>query len=115
MILRHATHPVCTHRPGHPRMGRAEQGPVPVLNPLDCRRALRALAERDVIPIGNENDTVATDEIKIGDNDTLGAAVAKVRTPGSGWCCGGHGGVCGEARALRSASRCTSAGTWGGI
>jgi glutamate 5-kinase len=46
---------------------------------INARRALRALAERDVIPIGNENDTVATDEIKIGDNDTLGAAVAKIR------------------------------------
>jgi glutamate 5-kinase len=34
--------------------------------------------EAQVIPIGNENDTVATEEIKIGDNDTLGAHVASL-------------------------------------
>lgn len=35
------------------------------------------LLELDVIPIINENDTVVTDEIVIGDNDTLAAIVAK--------------------------------------
>ncbi|MEG2173997.1 MAG: glutamate 5-kinase, partial [Oscillospiraceae bacterium] len=34
------------------------------------------LLELDVIPIVNENDTVATEEIEIGDNDTLSAIVA---------------------------------------
>lgn len=45
---------------------------------LNARRALFALMEAQVIPIGNENDTVATEEIKIGDNDTLGAHVASL-------------------------------------
>lgn len=35
------------------------------------------LLELGVLPIVNENDTVSTEEIKIGDNDTLGAIVAK--------------------------------------
>ena len=35
------------------------------------------LLKMGVIPIVNENDTVATDELGIGDNDTLGAIVAK--------------------------------------
>lgn len=34
------------------------------------------LLELGALPIINENDTVATDEIKVGDNDTLGAIVA---------------------------------------
>eukprot|EP00668_Euglena_longa_P041533 GGOE01054674.1.p1 GENE.GGOE01054674.1~~GGOE01054674.1.p1 ORF type:complete len:408 (+),score=111.59 GGOE01054674.1:226-1449(+) len=45
---------------------------------INARRALRAVHAQGIIPIGNENDTVANDEIKIGDNDTLGAAVAKI-------------------------------------
>ena len=32
----------------------------------------------DVIPIINENDTVATDELKFGDNDRLAARVAQI-------------------------------------
>lgn len=38
--------------------------------------ALGVLLERGAVPIVNENDTVAVDEIKIGDNDTLSAQVA---------------------------------------
>lgn len=38
---------------------------------------MQMLLELKVIPIINENDTVATQELKIGDNDTLGARVAK--------------------------------------
>lgn len=38
---------------------------------------LNRLLELDTIPIINENDTIATDEIVIGDNDTLAAIVAK--------------------------------------
>ena len=41
------------------------------------KNTLCRLLELDVIPIINENDTIATDEIVIGDNDTLGAIVAK--------------------------------------
>ena len=41
------------------------------------RNTLSRLLELDAIPIINENDTVATDEIVIGDNDTLAAIVAK--------------------------------------
>ena len=37
---------------------------------------IRRLLELDVIPILNENDSIATEEIVIGDNDTLGAIVA---------------------------------------
>lgn len=38
---------------------------------------MNRLLELDVMPIINENDTIATDEISVGDNDTLGAIVAK--------------------------------------
>lgn len=37
---------------------------------------MRRLLEMNVLPIVNENDSIATDEIVIGDNDTLGAIVA---------------------------------------
>ncbi|MDN5874511.1 MAG: glutamate 5-kinase [Sinobacteraceae bacterium] len=40
---------------------------------LNARATLRALLGYGVVPIVNENDTVATDEIRLGDNDTLGA------------------------------------------
>lgn len=45
---------------------------------LNGRNTLRALQEMPVIPIVNENDTVVTDEIRFGDNDTLGALVANL-------------------------------------
>jgi glutamate 5-kinase len=45
---------------------------------LNARSTLRALLELGVIPVINENDTVVTDEIKLGDNDTLGAMVANL-------------------------------------
>ncbi|MBE6552975.1 MAG: glutamate 5-kinase [Ruminococcaceae bacterium] len=40
------------------------------------KNTMRRLLELDVLPIINENDTIATDEIKVGDNDTLSAMVA---------------------------------------
>jgi glutamate 5-kinase len=40
---------------------------------LNSRGTLKALLEFGVIPVINENDTVATDEIRLGDNDTLAA------------------------------------------
>ena len=43
---------------------------------LNARHTLAALIEFQVIPIINENDTVAVDEIRVGDNDTLAAEVA---------------------------------------
>jgi glutamate 5-kinase len=43
---------------------------------LNARATLRTLIELKVIPVINENDSVATDEIKLGDNDTLAAMVA---------------------------------------
>lgn len=43
---------------------------------LNARSTLSTLLELGVIPIINENDTVATDEIRFGDNDTLAALVA---------------------------------------
>ena len=45
---------------------------------LNARTTLRTLLELGVIPIINENDTVTTDEIRVGDNDTLGALVANL-------------------------------------
>ncbi|HEY5634235.1 MAG TPA: glutamate 5-kinase [Burkholderiaceae bacterium] len=45
---------------------------------LNARGTLLTLLELGVVPIINENDTVVTDEIKFGDNDTLGALVANL-------------------------------------
>lgn len=45
---------------------------------LNARSTLRTLTRMGVIPIVNENDTVVTDEIRFGDNDTLGALVANL-------------------------------------
>lgn len=45
---------------------------------LNARSTLRTLLALNVIPVINENDTVATDEIKFGDNDTLGALVTNL-------------------------------------
>ncbi len=43
---------------------------------LNVRNLLAALEGKPVIPVVNENDTVAVDEIRFGDNDTLAALVA---------------------------------------
>jgi len=45
---------------------------------LNARSTLTTLLRLNVVPIINENDTVVTDEIKFGDNDTLGALVANL-------------------------------------
>jgi glutamate 5-kinase len=45
---------------------------------LNAKHAFGALLEARVLPIVNENDTVAVDEIKLGDNDNLSAAVASL-------------------------------------
>ncbi len=45
---------------------------------LNARSTLTTLLDLGVVPIINENDTVVTDEIKFGDNDTLGALVANL-------------------------------------
>ncbi|MBC8141875.1 MAG: glutamate 5-kinase [Armatimonadetes bacterium] len=45
---------------------------------LNARNTFAALRGYGAIPIVNENDTVATDEIKVGDNDTLAALVASL-------------------------------------
>ena len=45
---------------------------------LNARSTLRSLLDLGIIPIINENDTVATDEIRFGDNDTLAALVANL-------------------------------------
>ena len=44
----------------------------------NTKNALNKLLSMNVVPIVNENDTVAVDEIKIGDNDNLSALVAKL-------------------------------------
>lgn len=43
---------------------------------LNARDTLRTLLDYGIVPIVNENDTVAVDEIKVGDNDTLSAQIA---------------------------------------
>lgn len=43
---------------------------------LNARATLRELLRLDVLPVVNENDTVAVDELKLGDNDNLAAIVA---------------------------------------
>lgn len=43
---------------------------------LNARATLRRLLERGIVPIANENDTVSTDEIRLGENDRLAALVA---------------------------------------
>jgi glutamate 5-kinase len=45
---------------------------------LNARSTLLTLLRYGVVPVINENDTVVTDEIKFGDNDTLGALVANL-------------------------------------
>jgi len=45
---------------------------------LNARSTLMALIEHGILPIINENDTVATEEIRVGDNDNLSALVANV-------------------------------------
>jgi glutamate 5-kinase len=45
---------------------------------LNARSTLLTLLQLKVIPVINENDTVVNDEIKFGDNDTLGALVANL-------------------------------------
>ena len=45
---------------------------------LNARRTLGKLIERSVVPVINENDTVATEEIRYGDNDRLAARIAQL-------------------------------------
>ena len=45
---------------------------------LNARSALRSMLTFGIVPVINENDTVATDEIQFGDNDTLGALVGNL-------------------------------------
>ena len=45
---------------------------------LNARATVSNLLSRGVIPVVNENDTVATDEIEFGDNDTLAARIASL-------------------------------------
>jgi glutamate 5-kinase len=45
---------------------------------LNARATLETLIERTVVPVVNENDTVATEEIRFGDNDRLAARVAQL-------------------------------------
>ena len=45
---------------------------------LNARTTLRTLLAMGVVPIINENDTVVVDEIRFGDNDTLGALVTNL-------------------------------------
>jgi len=50
---------------------------------LNARSTLRTLLAKRVVPVINENDTVVTDEIRFGDNDTLAALVANLLEAGA--------------------------------
>ncbi|MFP5304589.1 MAG: glutamate 5-kinase, partial [Gammaproteobacteria bacterium] len=45
---------------------------------LNAQGTLKTLLELGTVPVVNENDTVSTDEIRLGDNDTLGALTANL-------------------------------------
>jgi glutamate 5-kinase len=45
---------------------------------LNARDAIEAVLERGIVPVINENDAVATEEIRVGDNDNLSALVANL-------------------------------------
>lgn len=45
---------------------------------LNARSTIKTLLNQNIVPVINENDTVTTDEIKLGDNDTLGALVTNL-------------------------------------
>ena len=45
---------------------------------LNARSTLQTLLAQNIVPVINENDTVTTAEIKLGDNDTLGALVTNL-------------------------------------
>ena len=45
---------------------------------LNARSTMLSLLDMGVVPVVNENDTVVTDEVRFGDNDTLGALVANL-------------------------------------
>ncbi|MDR1656378.1 MAG: glutamate 5-kinase [Deltaproteobacteria bacterium] len=45
---------------------------------LNARNTMLSLVDLGVVPIVNENDTIAVEELKVGDNDTLGALVASL-------------------------------------
>jgi glutamate 5-kinase len=45
---------------------------------LNARSSLRTLLDFGIVPVINENDTVVTEEIRFGDNDTLGALAANL-------------------------------------
>lgn len=50
---------------------------------LNARSTLLELLQMGIIPIINENDPIVTDEIKFGDNDTLGALIANLVEAGA--------------------------------
>ncbi len=43
---------------------------------INVRNTIRTLLKRDIVPVINENDTVSTEEITVGDNDRLAAMIA---------------------------------------
>ena len=45
---------------------------------INARNTLTALLDNKILPIVNENDAVATEEIRVGDNDNLSALVANL-------------------------------------
>src|SRR5215204_717107 len=66
------------HRRGHeaPRLAHADLADRERY--LNARSTLLTLLSLHVVPVINENDTVVNDEIKFGDNDTLGALVTNL-------------------------------------
>ena len=53
---------------------------------LHARSTLERLLDLGVVPMVNENDAIADDEIRFGDNDRIAALVAQLVAPRC-WCC----------------------------
>lgn len=49
---------------------------------LNIRSTIRTMCDNHIVPVVNENDTVSYEEIRFGDNDTLGAMVANITVAG---------------------------------
>jgi len=71
---------------------------------LNLRNTLHALLQLHVIPIINENDVVAIEEYKIGDNDTLSATVAGIEIAGGAGSSMGTGGMYTKIKAAHMAT-----------
>ena len=75
---------------------------------LNASRTLLTLLGYGAVPVINENDTVATQELRYGDNDRLAARVAQMVRPTASFCCP-TSTVC--TRPIRAATRARATST----